>query len=654
MPAPISEKQHRVYWNARQRGDDRPTAAQKAGFSVRHADTIESKARTKGEQGKASESKRVDLLPAPKTRAELCPEALRALDDFPYFQRRYFGRVPLGWQTDAAEKVLEFLANPEKVWVVINAPPGSGKTMLFTHDIPAWLTVRNRAIRGQMGSASTALATRYTNRLRRTLQATLPMRANSDDLALGRAFDADGVLALDYGRFQPLDRETWTADAFVVVQEDGQLITQKETTWSAYGPDASFIGGRFDFVIWDDMVDPGKLKTIESRQALATTWDDVCENRLDPGGLMILQGQRISSDDLYRHCLDKEVPADEESGEEAHRIYEHVMYPAHDVERCRGEETHAKTAPSWPDGCLISNWRLPWRELRGLMATKGERFEVIYQQQDVDPASVLVQPDWIHGRNGFIGCIDEDRDRLELPRNAHGQIVLEGDLFSVMAVDPSPTKFWAIGWFIYQHEAERRWLMDLAREPLDAGDFLDWNPDTQEYTGILEEWWKTSDELGLPITHVIVERNAAQRFLLQYNHVRNWMSLRGVEIIPHDTHRNKSDPELGVDTIASHYKFGRIRLPYKRNSLGWAASTKLIWEVTHYPGGRTDDCVMMHWFLEWQLPHIYSPPVDGGAKQWRPSWGSETADRASVGAVSAMESRRSGTMFDRAMAGRSA
>jgi hypothetical protein len=232
---------------------------------------------------------------------------------------------------------------------------------------------------------------------------------------------------------------------------------------------------------------------------------------------------------------------------------------------------------------------------------------------------VLVPKNWIYGGDGFPGCVDEDRDRLELPKNPDGSHALVGDLVSYMTVDPSPTKYWALEWWVYQAAVELRWLMDLERKPMEANEFLDFNHATQRFTGLLEEWYQTSVDLSLPLTHVIVEDNAAQRFLLQYDMVHRWMSQRNVEIIPHSTHRNKSDPELGVESIREHYKVGRKRLPYKRNSDGFIASMKLITELTTYPHGRTDDCVMADWFGEWNLPRIYSPEVAEG-KQWRPSW----------------------------------
>jgi hypothetical protein len=608
------------YWAARMEGHSVQTSANKARISKASGDRLE---RERRDRAPSTEKERMAVQRDPLTMPELGEEAKRALNDFGYFQRRYFGRVPYYWQIEAAEKAVELMASPDKEYLVVNCPPGVGKTTLFTHDLAAWATVRNRQIRGMMGHAVSAKAREYTNRLRRSLSRTLPEKCSDDERILGLAFDAEVTLADDFGRFQAIG-DTWTADQFVVQQyEDQGSISEKEATWTAYGSDQSYIGGRFNIVIWDDLVDSKKQKTIEAKEALQDYWDDVSEPRLEPAGLLILNGQRLASDDLYRYCLDKLIgeDIDLDTGDllGTKPKYHHILYKAHYEEKCDPAVTHRRDAPSYPDGCLLSNGRLPWREVSGLMANRGERFEVVYQQQDSDPSSVLVRPAWIHGHDGSPGCTDPDRDRLELPKKPDGSCALTGDLVSVMTCDPSPTKMWAILWWIYQPSTELRWLMDLENRPMQADEFLDFNYSYGKHTGVLEEWRQTSVALGFPITHVIVEDNAAQRFLLQYDHVRRWMALNSVEIVPHSTHRNKSDAEFGVETIAQHYQFGRVRLPYKRNSQGWFLSQRLIDEVTHYPHSRTDDIVMAHWFLEWNLPRIYSPNETDG-KMWRPSW----------------------------------
>ena len=631
----ISRTQIEIYWDQRASGKSQVESAGKAGFGESTARNLE---RQRKSRLPTDETGRLKRMPDPLVRTELAPKAKRALEDFGYFQRRYFGRIAYPWQVQAAEKVVELLASPDKEYLVVNAPPGSGKSTLFAHDIPAWLTVRNRKIRGMIGSATTNLAAGYVDRLRRSLGRTLPVKNADDDIARGLALDAETTLAHDFGRFQAVG-DMWTRDSFVVQQyEDMGLVVEKEATWSGYGQDAGYIGQRFDFVIWDDLVDPKRQRTLEAKEALEGYWDDVSEPRLEPGGLLVLQGQRFGTDDLYRYCLDKFIgeDIDWDTGEFMDRRpkYHHIKYKAHYAELCNPEVTHLRKAPAYPDGCLLSPERLPWRELSAHISNREDRFQVVYQQEDTDPSSVLVPKAWIYGYDDHPGCVDEDRDRLELPKNADGSNALVGDLVSYMTVDPSPTKYWALMWWVYQPEVEYRWLMDLERRPMEANEFLDFSRGTHKFTGLLEEWVQTSRDLGVPITHVIVEENAAQRFLLQYQVVKDWMSQRSVEIIGHNTHRNKSDPEFGVESIREHYKFGRKRLPYKRNSDGFVCSMKLIAELTTYPHGKTDDCVMADWFGEWNLPRIYAPQVSEG-KQWRPSWAKDVPGlRPSVGVES--------------------
>jgi len=603
-------------------------AATAAGFSVSTAKRLE---QTIGDLVTSERARAItqDELPGPKKYDDLCPEAKRALEDFGYFQQRYFGRIATPWQVEAANRMIEWLDTPDKEYAVVNCPPGAGKTTLFSHDIPAWVTCRNREVRGLLGSATMSLAKKNLGRLKRSFERTIPEQGEDIAVARGLAMDAESTLSLDFGRFKPIDRELWSSEAFVVMQMEGQgAISEKEPTWSAYGMDTGFLGSRLDFVIWDDLVDPRKIRTSEQQEALQDFWQDVGETRLEPGGLLILQGQRISSDDLYRFALDMIKPMDDEDEDEEVPVekisleapqadtrkdkkYHHIIFKAHYEENCDGTQ-HKKSAKPYPEGCLLDTRRLSWSDIQTLKANRGERFEVIYQQRDIDPGEVLVPNAWIFGHDEFPGCIDKNRDRLEIPDG-----ISAADCLSVATADPSPTMFWSVQWWLYHPASEQRFLIDLSRRKMDAPDFLDYDYNSGGFTGLMEDWQNASEILGFPITTWIVEANAAARFLLQYDHVRRWRALHGVDILPHTTHRNKSDKDFGVETIAPHYRFGRIRLPGKGE--GKAVSMRLIDEVTRYPHGRTDDCVMAHWFFEWQLPNIYNPtPV--GRSAWRPSW----------------------------------
>jgi hypothetical protein len=554
---------------------------------------------------------------------ELCGEARRALEDFGFFRYRYFGRRSTPWQEEAGHQVVAWLATKQKEYAVVNCPPGSGKTTLFTHDIPAWLTCRNRGIRGALGHASQQIAEAYLRQLKLTLENPVPMRAEPDEFELGLAVDAEATLVGDYGLFKPKPSVLWSNQQIIVAQVDGRSLTHKEPTWSAFGLETTYIGVRLDISLWDDPEDEKGLRTLESIDIRRARWDKVAEKRLEPGGTLILPTQRLAPEDLSRHCLNK--PAGESFAHdheccdaEPGRKYHHIRYRAHYPDRC--VEVHDEDqAEPYPKGCLLDPRRLPWSELEAEMASDETNFATVYQQEDADPRRLLVPKVWISGGTDPVtgdvcpGCWDADRGEWELPEN------LAGPRLWYATADPSPTKFWAIEAWCYTPESEFRYLLALERRSMEAPDFLDWNHANGCWTGLMEEWHQISKDRGGPISVWVVEQNAAQRFMLQYEHVKRWMAARGVRIIGHETHRNKADPKMGVTSLAPHYRFGRKRLPGKQMDPGRPAAMKLVDEVTKWPLGRYDDCVMADWMGEWNLPQIWQPQRPR-AVQRRPSW----------------------------------
>ena len=568
---------------------------------------------------------------------DLCPEAQAAYDNIEIFAKRYFGIILQPWQVEATERIMGLMETEYEEYVVINAPPGTGKSTFFAKVLPAWATVRNRAIRGMIGSSTQRLAEWYCRRLRAELDRAHPVKAELNDVRLELAVDAEATLQEDFGMFKPDSSEIWRAEAFTVLQKDDTPLSQKEPTWSAFGMDSGFLGGRFDLVIWDDVYDPRKIRSAEAREDMRRWWDEVAETRLEPGGLLVLQGQRMSADDIYRYALDKVAPPDDyeldefdpEDAPDDWRKYHHIKYKAHYDELCDGTpENHKPSGEAWPKGCLLYPRRLPWRRLRHIKAQTPERFEVLYQQSDIDPANVLVNPLWVSGGKGpdgveHPGCWDNDRGLWELPYG------VSDDLFVIATADPSPSNYWAIQCWAYNPNTEFRYLLESYRRKMDAPSFLDWNHENQTFTGIAEEWWQISNEIGHPITHWVIEANAAQKFILQYDHFRRWSALRNVQLVPHYTHsKNKGDPKYGVQMLAPLWRVGRVRLPGKQNTEARPHSLLLVNEVTRWnaegTGSRTDDCVMAEWFLEHNLEKLYVPTIVNN-RQWRPTWVADSA-----------------------------
>jgi len=530
-------------------------------------------------------------------------EAQRALADFGYFRRRYMGRVTMPWQEEAAYRVVEYLDTPTKEYVVSNAPPGGGKSTLYTHDIPAWLIARKRSIRIMLGSRTERMAFAYSRRLRRTLERTRPVRADHDDILKGLAMDAEATMVGDFGRFKPLNQELWRADEFMVANLDDEQTEDKEATVAAYGLDSGFLGGRFDYVVWDDLIDKKTVKNVEAMDALVGVYESECETRVEPGGCLVLNGQRMKAEDLYHYCLTLSSGDDEDTPK-----YHHIKFKAHYEEKCEGH--HEPDAPPWPEGCLLDPKRIPWKDQAALIKNKPGMYRVVFQQEDVDPERALVQPEWIEGTDGFPGCWDDERYAGVLPIG-----VPLHECLSIATVDPSPTKFWAIEWIVWHPQTDIRWLVDIERKQMEAPELLDYNVLEQQFSGIMEEWQVRSAQTAAPITTWVVESNVAQRFMLQYTWFRLWQVRRGVQVIPHQTAQNKADPKLGVETIGPIYKKGRMRLPRR----GSQAVHVMVSELLRYGWSRTDDTVMAHWFFEFNKDAVPMPNLDEPVFN-RPSW----------------------------------
>lgn len=555
---------------------------------------------------------------------DLRPEARRALDDFGYFRYRYLGRISTPWQEDAGHRVVGLMETPQKEFCVINVGPGSGKSTLFTLDIPLWITCKMRNTRGMLGHAAQKVANSYLFRLKNHLEMDVPAFVEDDEVQLGLAVEPEATLIGDFGLFR-IPGGLWSAHQILVAQIDGRLITQKEPTWTAWGMDSSYVGGRYKVAVWDDAVEEKHALTEEAITKSRNRWDKVAEKRLEPAGLLLLPGQRLAPEDLYRYNLDKRVGAstvqehdccDAEPGAK----YHHIVYRAHYEDRCKGE--HTIDAPYYPEGCLLDPRRLDWATLEAEQENSLASYLQVYQQEDADPDELLVNPLWVKGgtdpqtKEWFIGCWDDQRGLCELPPDA-------GRVVSVLSTDPSPTKFWATGWWCVEAaEPHRRFLMDLYRQKMSFDQYIERDPATGAFSGLLEEWWQRSKRLGHTITHLIFEENAAARFVLHTQVMKDWLRLRNVTLIKHQTTHSREDPQWGPRRLATLYKHGLVRFP----GLGPDARTmslKQIDEVQKWPKGQYDDCVYQQLFLELRLRTVLArdrKQRKGRFDSRRPSW----------------------------------
>jgi hypothetical protein len=386
--------------------------------------------------------------------------------------------------------------------------------------------------------------------------------------------------------------------------------------------------------LFDDVASPDNARESVARDKLLERWDNVAEARCDPGGLLAVVGQRLGSGDLYAHCLAKETyDLDEEmeydgtdvlteedqlSAEpKKHKKYRHIIYKAYYEELDEGPATRSFKAKPYPDGPLLDPKRLPWKDLSFIRHSKPDVFKVVYQQEDLDLDSRLVDRTWLTGgvgRDGVMynGCIDQDRRPGYITPN------LSHPWISICAIDPSPTMFWAFVWLIYQPDLDIYHVVDIYRLKLTAEEVLGYNIHTGEYHGLMNEIQKTSHDIGYPISHWVVEINAAQRFLLAHQFVQQWQAMNRVNIIPHTTSRNKIDENLGVEALLPPIiRSGALRFPTMRENWKTLAAVDELTKWTRDKKHGTD-IVMALWFAVLNIPKLKEakkPP-----RQWRPSW----------------------------------
>jgi hypothetical protein len=391
-------------------------------------------------------------------------------------------------------------------------------------------------------------------------------------------------------------------------------LYDREPTVQAAAQDAGFLGERVDIAIWDDLAVTDNSRGPEQQRNLANWFENEAETRVEPGGTMILVGQRISSHDLHRNRIDKLITIND-AGEKA-PLYTHITFPAHHDVNCVAGETDAEGTPGehtqWnggEHGCMTDMSRL---NLKDWYIVKDKTdYRTVYQQEDIDPALVLVEKTWITGgedSEGHLapGCFDTDRGWGEHPSGV-------GKLVDYVSVDPSVSGWWALEWWSYNPKTQFNYLIWGIRQRMTAGKLLDWDNPNQVFTGHMEQMQQSSILAGHPIRCWILESNAAHKYLQQNTTFQRWKRrYPSVRVIAHETQRNKLDPDMGLTgLLPGRYRTGMKRLPHRPGEMPRDGGflNHLINELCTYSLAEDAknygyDTVLSDWIGETNLPSV--------------------------------------------------
>lgn len=503
-------------------------------------------------------------LPPPKRLKDLDPEAREAIEDFRVFRNRYFKRDVPSFQQEVCNSITSLTSGQA---LVAMWPPGFGKTTLISHDYVMWRMLRARCYEQRFAclliSKTANMARAFLRRLRGTMEVNKGLQEA-------------------YGWMKPENPDRWTEEQLRVDGFDLELMG-KECNFIAAGMDSQIYGWRVELIICDDLVDKSNATNIELTDKLQAKFHEEVESRLESGGSLSVCGTRFSMNDLYGRLINLR---DEDTGEQMYKI---VQYPAHNADRCPGKDG---PHDEYPEGCHLwpaqKSYRWLMRE-RQKMGTA--RFDFVYNQVESSSDENLIRKEWVDA------CKDHERVFWALPKNQ--------PLHVICTLDPSPTQYACAQAWAYNPDSQQRYLIAYERKRMTVSDMIQ----------LIEDWTLHLRDLGKEPKWVF-EQNAAQRWLFQSLDYKLLRQRIGVRVLPHNTGRNKADPDYGVQILGSVYEFQRVSLPWGspevRNKL-----EPFITELITYPNGQTDDGPMAQWFFEWNIRKLGRSPVSG---YYDPKW----------------------------------
>lgn len=447
--------------------------------------------------------------------------------------------------------------------LLLNVPPGFGKSMTITVNYVMWRVCRDPNIRVLIISASEKMAKKF-------LYAIKQRMVNPAYSLLQQKFGPEGGFRGT--------AESWTATEIYLGQKDDG---EKDPTIQALGMGGQIYGARADLIIVDDAV---LLKNAQHYEDQIDWLTQDVITRLpegDPNAKLIVVGTRVASVDLYSRLRDEFRDEDDEP------VFTYFAQPA----VLEYAESPDDWVSLWPethdhDGNVVPKWsgrHLKQRREKVRPAT----WAMVYQQLDVSEDStfdpVLVQNS-VQGMRKPGPLMDGDAF-WNRPGGGRGCFVVAG-------LDPAAAGYTAAVVLAVDRQARRIFVLDVYNKA---------NINPRAMRDLIEKW-----TIRYHVNEWQIEENAFQRFLVQDDEVRGFLFSRGVVLKGHHTTGRgvgaKLDPDLGVASMASLFEpdaSGRamVQLPCANSSFPGVASLVeqlIAWQ----PGVKSlrQDTVMAFWF----------------------------------------------------------
>ena len=464
-----------------------------------------------------------------------------------------------------AVRINQMLRSRRFVWL---APRKHGKSENSGKYVPLWLIVKNRQIRILIVTAAggaKGLAARHV------MVARHELRNNQR-------------LIRDFGKFyDPRLCDIWQQEAIEVIRKK----KTKDPTLEATGIFGSVTGGRFDVIIFDDVIDLKKVNTIEQIHKIK---DEVMRTYLPllvPDGRAWMIGTVKAFGDIYQDRIKN--PQWNSAVDRAI-----IREPDHEIIKL--------DRPIEREDGTLQEWEVRFRsedrgevlcpELMSIEQLLLERVDLGTRFFNSEYQNIIVDDETAKFPLAHLQqCRDETLSFVPgvIPDEFHKRY-----LYIIHSVDPALA--------IDKKEAEAQedsyfvqfavgLLPNLTRHILGLDRFRGGSPDAKEER--IKAFYRRFNPY-----RCVIEKNA-----FGVIHAHNLIAGTDMKIVRHQTDINKNDPYEGIPHLSAQFECLNYRFPYATDE-DKQRTEEMIEEFHQFPLGIYQDQVMALWIAEYYILRI--------------------------------------------------
>ncbi len=410
-------------------------------------------------------------------------------------------------------------------------PPGHNKTTLYAIEMPTWLIMGDRDVRIGIVQKNATEAKKIVN----AVQQRLSDHTYYNWLNEGLQQQGDELIAnpldawFSKQPFRPETRRpgaTWGAEQFTV---EGRRSGEKDYTMQAFGVGSGIQGGRYDYIILDDIQDPLDSDNPQSSQKLLDWFERVIMGRITDTQTLIINGNFFSPDDFMHRLI------------AAHPEFTVANYPALIPKwRAAGfaepqEDGDDKLVPLWPEY---------WTE-QGLDVKRVDVGPRAWHHTWMQAPESFA--DSTFNRGAIDSCKDYDLSLLEIPQGVT-------DIY--LGVDPAAAEngFCAMVLWGLNKKTKQRYLMDV----FNRKGMRNWNNVIDQ----IAEYCR-----AFPIRKVIIEGNNTQKAgLTEHPYFRKTITELGTKWTVYQTVTGSGaravQSNFDITTVGAMFDERLITIPY--------------------------------------------------------------------------------------------